>query len=82
MEQISKERNLTPATITGHIEQLIMDGREIDMDRLMEPVKHKGIAELFMTIRSWQLNPVVEHFKGKVSYEEAKLVRAYMRRDI
>ena len=82
MEQIAKERNLALATITGHIEQLIMDGRDIDMDRLMEPEKHEGISKLFLTLKSWQLNPVVEHFKGKVNYEEARLVRAYMRRDL
>ena len=79
IEQIAKERALSAATITGHIEQLIMEGRDMDMDRLVETAKRGEISGLFLALRSWQLAPVVEHFKGRVSYEEAKLVRAHMR---
>ena len=78
--QISKTRNLAESTITGHIEQLIMDGREIEMDRLVDPGSLDKIGNLFLTLQSWELNPVIDHFKGKVSYDEAKFVRAYMRR--
>jgi ATP-dependent DNA helicase RecQ len=80
VEQIAATRNLTRATITGHIEQMISDGRDIDMDRLINPSKRDEIVKLFLTLQSWYLNPVIEHFRGKVSYDEAKFVRAYMRR--
>ena len=52
----------------------------IPEDRLVNPVKRDEIGKLFLTLKSSQINPVIEHFKGTVSYEEAKIVRAYMRR--
>ena len=79
VEKIAEGRNLAESTITGHIEQLIIDGREIDMTRLVERAKQEDIGKLFLTLQSWQLKPVIEHFKGSVSYEEAKYVRAFMR---
>jgi hypothetical protein len=50
------------------------------MDRLVAPSKRDKISNHFSTLKSWQLNPVIEHFKGTVSYTEAKIVRAYMQR--
>ena len=79
IKEIVKARNLASSTITGHIEQLIMAGRNMDIDRLVAPERRDSIAKLFLELQSWQLNPVIEHFKGTVSYEEAKFVRAYMR---
>lgn len=80
VEKIAESRNLTESTIAGHIEQLIMEGRKIDMDSLIEQSKQKEIGMIFQSLQTWQLKPVVERFQGSVSYEEAKYVRAYMRR--
>ena len=56
-----------------------MEGRNIDISRLIEPHKLDEIGKLFVTLQSWKLTPVIEYFKGSVSYTEAKVVRAYMR---
>jgi ATP-dependent DNA helicase RecQ len=80
LEDISKLRKLSPSTISSHLEQLIREDREIDIDRLVAPAKRKEIEELFLSMRQWALNPVIEHFNGAVSYEEARLVRAWMQR--
>jgi hypothetical protein len=58
-----------------------MDGRDIDIDRLVRPEKREKISKLFLTLQSWKLNPVIDHFKGAVGYKEAKFVRAFMRRN-
>ncbi|GBE04705.1 ATP-dependent DNA helicase RecQ [bacterium BMS3Abin10] len=79
IEEIAKARNFAASTITGHIEKLILTGHDIDMDRLVEPKRRDEIGKLFLTLQSWHLNPVIEHFKGAVSYDEAKFVRAYMK---
>jgi len=79
VEEIARSRNLATSTINGHIEELIISGRDIDMDRLIDPSKREEIGKLFLTLQSWQLKPIIEHFKGTVSYDEAKIVRAYMR---
>ena len=81
LEDIAKLRNLAPSTIASHMERLILDGRDIDMDRLVDPGKRVKIEEFFLSIKGWNLNPVVEHFNGTVSFEEARLVRAHLRRN-
>ncbi len=78
IKEIAKERNLAASTITGHFENLIKDGRDIEIDRLIDPAKRNIIKELFLTLKTWNTGPVVEHSKGTVSYDEAKLVRAYV----
>jgi hypothetical protein len=63
------------------MERLILDGRAINMDRLVDPGKRLKIQEFFLSTEGWNLNPVVEHFNGTVSYEEARLVRAHLHRN-
>lgn len=80
-DDIAKLRSLAPSTIASHMERLILDGRDIDMDRLVDPGKRLKIEEFFLSIEGWGLNPVVEHFNGTVSHEEARLVRAHLLRN-
>lgn len=80
IKEIAKTRNLSISTITGHLERLIRDGRDIDIDCLVDPEKRTEIENLFLTLRTRSLGPVVEHLNGTASYDEAKLVRAYMQR--
>ena len=67
-------------TITAHMESLIKDGRDLDIDRLVSPSKRDEISRRFLTLKSFMLTPVVDHFKGSVSYEEARIVRACLQR--
>ncbi|MFQ5715264.1 MAG: DNA helicase RecQ [Candidatus Scalinduaceae bacterium] len=78
IKEIAKERNLATSTITGHLEGLIRDGRDIEIDRLVDPAKRNTIEKLFLTLKTWNTGPVVENSNGTVSYDEAKLVRAYV----
>ncbi|MBI5328115.1 MAG: DNA helicase RecQ [Deltaproteobacteria bacterium] len=78
MDVIARQRSLTSSTIAGHIEKLIQSGRDIDIDRLVEPAKRREIEELFSTLKQWSLKPVVEAGNGRITYEEARLVRAHM----
>jgi len=79
-DDIAKLRGLAPSTIVSHLERLIMDGRDIDMDRLVDRGKRLKIEAFFKSIKGWELNPVMEYFTGTVSYEEARLVRAHLLR--
>ncbi len=78
--KIAKARNLATSTITGHLESLIRDGRDVAIDRIIDPVKRNTTEEMFITLKTWHTGPIVEHSKGTVSYDEAKLVRAYIQR--
>ncbi|MDD5451383.1 MAG: helix-turn-helix domain-containing protein [Desulfovibrionales bacterium] len=76
LEEIARLRGLAPSTIAAHMERLIHDGRDVDIDRLIDPGKRQQIEALFLTLQQWNLNPIVEHSEGMVTYEEARLVRA------
>ncbi len=80
IEETAKTRNLSISTITAHLERLIRNSRDIEIDRVVDPVKRAEIENLFLTLQTWSLGTVVEHFNGTVNYDEAKLVRAYLQR--
>ncbi|MGD1075632.1 MAG: DNA helicase RecQ [Thermodesulfovibrionales bacterium] len=80
-EDIAKHRNLSLSTVSSHLERLVRDGRDIDIDRLVGPAKRKEIEECFLSLGQWVLTPVIEHFNGAVSYEDASLVRAWLLRN-
>ncbi len=80
LKDIARIRNLTVSTIAGHLERLIQNGYDIDIDRFVDRLKGQKIEELFLKFKQWNLNPVIEHFSGTVSYEEARLVRACLAR--
>ncbi len=81
IKEIAKTRNLAISTITGHLENLIRNGRDIEMGRLIDPAKRNTIEELFLTLKTWSTSPVVEHSKGTISYDEARLVRASIQKE-
>lgn len=80
-DDIAKNRKLAPSTIALHFDQLIRSGRDIEIDRLIDPVKRDAIAEFFRSSELLALGPVIEHFNGRVSYEEARIVRAWLQRE-
>ncbi|MBI5076093.1 MAG: DNA helicase RecQ [Nitrospirae bacterium] len=81
LDDIAKYRKLATATIALHFDQLIRSGRDIDIDRLVDPVTRAEITEFFQSSDLSALGPVIEHFDGKVNYEEARIVRAWMQRE-
>jgi ATP-dependent DNA helicase RecQ len=80
-DDIAKLRSLTPSTIASHLERLIVEGRDIDMDRLVAPARRLEIEKYYLSLNGQDLNSVVEHFNGTVSFEEARLVRANLLRN-
>ncbi len=78
IKEIAKRRNLATSTITGHLETLIRDGRDIEIDRLFDPERRNAIEEMFLALKTWNTGSVVEHSNGTVSYDDAKLVRAFV----
>ncbi len=81
LKEIAERRKLVQTTIAGHIERLIMDGREIDIDLLVESDKRAQIEKLFTTLNTWNLTPVVENSNETITYDEARFVRGFMQRE-
>lgn len=78
MENIAKIRGLGVSTISNHLEQLILDGRVTEIEQLIGTEKKRSLEEYFIESRPKSLTEVVEHFKGTASFEEARLVRAWL----
>ncbi|HKL20476.1 MAG TPA: RQC domain-containing protein, partial [Tichowtungia sp.] len=78
VEQICARRGLTPTTITQHIEKGVGQGETLDVDQFIAPEKRIEIEELFKRLNVDTLGAVVEASGGSVTYEQARLVRAFM----
>lgn len=79
LEEIAKERNLSPSTIVKHLEQLISQGYTINIENFISNEKRQIIEDVFLQLSQWALKPVIESLSPfSVSYEEARLVRVYM----
>lgn len=78
LDDIAKLRGLAPSTVASHVEHLLRDGHNLDLDQLVAPAKRQKIEEFFLSSGEYGLNPVVEHFNGAISYEEAKITRAWL----
>jgi ATP-dependent DNA helicase RecQ len=76
--QICSRRNLSPGTVTQHIEKLIEQGETLDVDQFIDAEKRVEIEALFTKLNSGTLGAVVEAGKGGVTYEQARIVRAFM----
>ncbi|MCK4627047.1 MAG: helix-turn-helix domain-containing protein, partial [Phycisphaerae bacterium] len=76
--QIAERRGLTMGTVSTHIERLILDGRDVELDRHVEPAKRLEIERLFKHLGTDSLREIVEASDGTVEYGEARIVRAAM----
>jgi ATP-dependent DNA helicase RecQ len=78
IEQIASHRILSSGTISQHIEKLLAEGETLDIDQFVDPAKRIEIEQLFARLHADTLGQVVEAANGTVTYEEARLVRAFM----
>ncbi len=74
--QIATRRGLKPTTIAGHIVDLAAKGERFDIDLHIPAEKRRVIESMFARFGTERLKPVVEAASGKISYDEARLVRA------
>ncbi|MFQ5681306.1 MAG: DNA helicase RecQ [Candidatus Omnitrophota bacterium] len=81
LKDIAARRKRALSTIRGHIEQLIAEKDDVDIDCFVEPAKRRKIEQVFLSLGTRKLTPVVESFPGEVTFEEAGLTRAFLRRE-
>jgi ATP-dependent DNA helicase RecQ len=79
IEQIASERGLTEGTVAGHVERLILEGREIDIERLIPNEVRNHLEDLIRMSGSGGLREIIEKASIPVSYEQARMVRAWVR---
>lgn len=76
--KIAEIRELTVATVSQHLERLFKQGEPIDINNQVGSEKREEIESLFHTLGAEKLTPVVNELQGRVTYEEARIVRGYM----
>jgi ATP-dependent DNA helicase RecQ len=80
LDQITITRNLSLNTIYSHIENLILRGENIDIERFVSKEKIEMISSAILEIGGVALAPIKERLGDNYSYGEIKLVRAKMKR--
>ncbi len=78
--EIAESRSLSVDTIIGHIEKLLELKEEVELQHTLPPKKiTDSIKKTFKELETRKLTPVYEHLKGKYSYQDIRLVRAFLR---
>ncbi|MBD3290072.1 DNA helicase RecQ [candidate division KSB1 bacterium] len=76
IEEVAKIRDLSCGTIYAHIEQLILKGEAIILDRFIPRKKQRKILKTIRQVGIDYLKPIKENLGEDYSYEEIRLVRA------
>src|SRR3989339_796022 len=83
LKNIAKHQNLKVSTIVNHIEKIIDDEINIDLEYLKLPRdRFESIKKAFTTCEDEKLKPVFELLDGKYDYDEIRLVRALLNTQI
>ena len=79
LKEIADERKLTVDTVLGHIEKLLEYGEDVKLEHTIPKQKEfDKIAKTFEKLDTRKLTPVYDALGGKVSYQDIRLVRAYL----
>jgi len=78
IEAIAAQRKLKPGTIVTHIERLLVNGHPVDLAPLIDLAKLEPILAVLRQSETAAIGPVVEQFEGRITYEEARLARAWL----
>jgi ATP-dependent DNA helicase RecQ len=80
LEEMARRRKLSPQTIRSHLEALILSGRAVDLNGLMEPKKQAYLTELFAGRSAARLRDIMEASDGSLSWDEIALMKAWLNR--
>jgi ATP-dependent DNA helicase RecQ len=80
LKEIAQSRNLAETTIASHLAELILAGAAVDIDDHVSREKRQLIQRAFKELNTDSLTRVVERLGGEASYDEARLVRAWLKK--
>ncbi len=79
LEQIAGTRNLSLNTVLSHIEKLVSQNPNIDLESIKPKDKNlETIHQAFRQCRTTALSPVKERLGEKFSYDEIRLARLFL----
>jgi ATP-dependent DNA helicase RecQ len=77
--EIAQKRQLSPNTIIEHLTQLIEMKLPVDLNQLVPSERQEVILQAIETVGADSLKPIFEYLGESYSYDEIKLVRAWVR---
>lgn len=78
--QIAQKRNLSPATVSNHLEKLIEKNQPVDLNQLV-PLEHQQkIWQVLEVLGDISLTPIKEQLGESYTFDEIRLVRCKWRR--
>ncbi|MBW4497389.1 MAG: DNA helicase RecQ [Oscillatoria princeps RMCB-10] len=77
--EIAQKRQLSPNTILEHLTQLIEMNQPVDLNQLVPSERQEVILQAIETVGADSLKPIFEYLGESCSYDEIKLVRAWVR---
>ncbi|MEH2212013.1 DNA helicase RecQ [Nostoc sp.] len=79
--QIAEKRNLSPATVSSHLEKLIEKNQPVDLNQLV-PLEHQQkIWQVLEVLGDISLTPIKEQLGESYTFDEIRLVRCKWRRE-
>ena len=79
--QIAQKRNLSPATVSNHLEKLIEKNQPVDLNQLV-PLEHQQkIWHVLEVLGDISLTPIKEQLGESYTFDEIRLVRSKWRRE-
>jgi ATP-dependent DNA helicase RecQ len=77
--EIAQKRQLSPSTIIEHLTQLIESKQPVDINQLLPFERQSEILQAIETVGADSLKPIFDYLGERYSYDEIKLVRAWLR---
>jgi ATP-dependent DNA helicase RecQ len=78
--QIAQKRNLSPSTVSSHLEKLIDKNQPVDLNQLV-PLEHQQkIWQVLEVLGDISLTPIKEQLGESYTFDEIRLVRCKWRR--
>ncbi|MEH2150646.1 DNA helicase RecQ [Nostoc sp.] len=79
--QIAQKRNLSPATVSSHLEKSIEKNQPVDLNQLV-PLEHQQkIWQVLEVLGDISLTPIKEQLGESYTFDEIRLVRSKWRRE-
>ncbi|MFN6463750.1 MAG: DNA helicase RecQ [Nostoc sp. DedVER02] len=79
--QIAQKRNLSPTTVSNHLEKLIEKNQPVDLNQLI-PLEHQQkIWQVLEVLGDISLTPIKEQLGEGYTFDEIRLVRSKWRRE-
>jgi ATP-dependent DNA helicase RecQ len=76
IDEIAHLRKLTRSTVAGHLEALLLEGRAVDLSRVVPADKEALIRQTLTEVQTDCLSSIKERLPDTVTFDEIRLVRA------